>query len=133
MSRPLPLTALPASKRASHYDRFPARRNKRAPSGRAAHLLIEQHGEDAPDYAGRRTKELLEAGDVEGRAVWIRIAKAVKELLRRSHPDNDAAVHQPVCKLAASDRLFPFPQAGAPLGGLAPIHARSPIIARPPF
>ena len=40
---------------------------------RAAHALIKEHGEDAPVHAAMRADELLAAGDIEGRAVWIRI------------------------------------------------------------
>ncbi|MCH9054308.1 MAG: hypothetical protein IIA72_25255 [Proteobacteria bacterium] len=59
---------------------------------RSASELIEQHGEDAPIHAAMRTDELMEAGDMEGRAVWVRIMKAIEELLSKERPD-DAEVH----------------------------------------
>ncbi len=59
---------------------------------RAANEFIEQHGEDAPIHAAMRADELMEAGDMEGRAVWIRIVKAVEELLSEERP-GDAEVH----------------------------------------
>ncbi len=59
---------------------------------RSANELIEQHGEDAPLHAAMRADELLENDDLEGRAVWIRIVKAVEELLSEERPD-DAEVH----------------------------------------
>ncbi len=59
---------------------------------RAANELIKQHGEDAPILAAMRTDELMETGDMEGRAVWIRIVKAVEELLSEERPE-DADVH----------------------------------------
>ncbi len=59
---------------------------------RAAHLLIERYGDDAPIEAAMRADELMEAGDLEGRAVWLRIVKAVEELLSRERLD-DAEVH----------------------------------------
>ena len=59
---------------------------------RSANELIEQHGEDAPVHAAMRADELMDAGDMEGRAVWIRIVKAVEELLSEERPD-DAEVH----------------------------------------
>ncbi len=59
---------------------------------RAANELIEQHGEDAPIHAAMRADELLEAGDMEGEAVWLRIIKAIEELLSEERPD-DAEVH----------------------------------------
>ena len=48
---------------------------------RAANELIKQHGDDAPIRAAMRHDEMLEAGDVDGCAVWKRILKAVDELL----------------------------------------------------
>ncbi len=39
-----------------------------------------------------RADELMEAGDMEGRDVWIRIVKAVEELPSKERPD-DAEVH----------------------------------------
>ncbi len=59
---------------------------------RSAHLLIERHGDDAPIEAAMRADELMEAGDMDGRAVWLRIVKAVEELLSEERPD-DAEVH----------------------------------------
>ncbi len=59
---------------------------------RAAHLLIERHGDDAPIEAAMRADELMETGDMEGRAVWLRIVKAVEELLSEERPE-DAEVH----------------------------------------
>jgi hypothetical protein len=52
----------------------------------AANLLIHQVGEDAPVYASRWARELLEAGDIEGRVNvnWMRVMVACKALLSRS-------------------------------------------------
>ena len=33
-----------------------------------------------------RADELMEAGDMEGRAVWLRIVKAIEELLSKERP-----------------------------------------------
>ena len=49
---------------------------------RAAKLLVDQHGEDAPIRAAERADELLEAGDTEGAAVWRAIVAAIEELQR---------------------------------------------------
>jgi hypothetical protein len=49
---------------------------------RAAKLLMDRHGEDAPLRAAQRADELLKARDLDGNAVWCRILAAVKELLR---------------------------------------------------
>ncbi len=40
----------------------------------------------------QRADELMETGDMDGRAVWKRIVKAIEELLSEERP-GDAAVH----------------------------------------
>jgi len=40
---------------------------------RAAKLLIDQHGENAPLRAAERADQLLEAGDMIGATTWRRI------------------------------------------------------------
>ncbi len=47
---------------------------------RSANILVKQHGEDAPIEAAIRADAMLEAGDLEGYAVWRRILRAVEEL-----------------------------------------------------
>ncbi len=59
---------------------------------RSAHELIEQHGDAADIEAAMRADELMEAGDMEGEAVWLRIVKATEELLSKERPA-DAEVH----------------------------------------
>jgi hypothetical protein len=54
---------------------------------RAARELIKQHGDDARIHAAIRADELLEAGNMEGKAVWMRIMKAVDELLSEDRPE----------------------------------------------
>ena len=49
---------------------------------RAAKLLIDQHGEDAPIRAAERADELLDDGDTEGALVWRAIVRAIEELQR---------------------------------------------------
>ncbi len=49
---------------------------------RSAQVLVKQHGPDAPIHAAMRADELLEAGDLDGVAVWRRILQAVEELGR---------------------------------------------------
>ena len=48
---------------------------------RAANLLIGQHGDDAEFVAARRADELLDRGDRDGELVWLRIRRAVVELI----------------------------------------------------
>ncbi len=40
----------------------------------------------------QRADELMETGDMEGQAVWLRIGKAIEELLSEERP-GDAEVH----------------------------------------
>ena len=49
---------------------------------RAAKLLIDRHGNEAPVHAAMRADELLAEGDIDGQFVWKRILRAVDELLR---------------------------------------------------
>ncbi len=51
---------------------------------RSAQLLIDQHGQDALIEAALKADELLDAGDLDGQAVWLRIRAAVAELLQAS-------------------------------------------------
>ncbi len=57
---------------------------------RSAKLLIDQHGADALVEAALKADELLDAGDIDGRATWLRIRKAVLELLK---PGDGEVVH----------------------------------------
>ena len=59
---------------------------------RSAKLLVEQHGAEAPIEAALHYDAMLEKGDMDGRAVWLRILKAVGELLD-TRPGDGAAVH----------------------------------------
>ncbi len=59
---------------------------------RSAQVLIKQHGEDAPIHAAMRADAMLEAGDLDGCAVWKRILKAVEEL-QGQEPKPGEAVH----------------------------------------
>jgi hypothetical protein len=47
---------------------------------RSANLLVKQHGEDAANEANRRADAMLEAGDLDGHAVWRRILRAIDEM-----------------------------------------------------
>ncbi len=37
----------------------------------------------------QRADELMETGDMEGRAVWLRIVKAIEELLSEERPEGE--------------------------------------------
>ncbi len=58
---------------------------------RAANVLIQKHGEDAPIHAVMRADEMLEAGGMERKTAWVCILKAVEEVRQRE--PGDRAVH----------------------------------------
>ena len=59
---------------------------------RSAQVLVKQHGEDAPIQAAMRADAMLEAGDLDGYAVWKRVWRAVEEL-QGTAPKSGEAVH----------------------------------------
>ena len=59
---------------------------------RAAHATISRYGDGAGLHAAQRADELLAAGDMDGRAVWHRIERAIDEL-RRTAPGTGDPVH----------------------------------------
>jgi len=48
-----------------------------------ASTLVEFAGGSAPTYASKWARQLLEAGDVEARADWMRVMVACKALLAK--------------------------------------------------
>ena len=56
---------------------------------RSANELIKQHGDEALVHAAMRADELAADGDMDDRAVWLRIVKAVEELLAKERPDGE--------------------------------------------
>ena len=59
---------------------------------RSARVLIDTHGEYAPIHAAMQIDQLLDKGELDGRAVWVRILTAVEELLSEERPEG-AKVH----------------------------------------
>ncbi len=59
---------------------------------RSANELIKQYGDAADIEAAMRADERLAAGDMGGEAVWLRIVRAIEELLSEERPD-DAELH----------------------------------------
>ena len=57
---------------------------------RSAAVLVREHGQDAALEAAQRADAMLERGDVEGCAVWKRIADAVDEIRRTAPRDGEA-------------------------------------------
>lgn len=54
---------------------------------RTAKLLIDKHGADAPVQAAMRADELIAAGDMDGRAIWFRIVRAIEDVQATAPPD----------------------------------------------
>ncbi len=50
----------------------------------SAAVLIKQHGDDAQLVAIKRATKMLDAGDVDGYAVWKRIMDAIKDMQRET-------------------------------------------------
>ncbi len=73
---------------------------------RSAPVLVNQHGEDAPIHAAMRADAMLEAGDLDGYAVWKRILRAVEEL--------QGAVPAAGGACSLSSRLAPLRRAALP-------------------
>ncbi len=53
---------------------------------RTANVLVKQYGQDAPIQAAVRADELLEAGELDGCAVFKRVLRAVEEMLSKERP-----------------------------------------------
>ena len=47
---------------------------------RSAKLLIDQYGDQAVIEAARHADAMLAKGDMDGRAVWLRVIKVIEEL-----------------------------------------------------
>ena len=60
---------------------------------RSAKLLIDRHGEDAPIIAAMQADKCLEGGDLDGKAVWMGVIRAIKELLDQKPPDDGFSKH----------------------------------------
>ena len=51
-------------------------------SWRAAKVLVDRHGDEAPVHAAMPADELLADGNGDGQRIWMRIGRAIEELLR---------------------------------------------------
>jgi len=60
---------------------------------RSAKLLIDHHGEDAPIVAAQQVDACWERGDLDGKAVWMSVIRAIKELLDQQPPSSDIPLH----------------------------------------
>ncbi len=57
---------------------------------RTASVLIREHGEEADLEAAQRADGFLDAGDMDGLAVWKRVLKAIKEIQRQEPREGEA-------------------------------------------
>ncbi len=49
---------------------------------RTAKLFVDKHGAEAPIHAAMKADAMLDKGDMEGKAVWLRIVAAINEIQR---------------------------------------------------
>jgi hypothetical protein len=55
---------------------------------RTAKVLVDGCGADAVILAAMRADQFFEQGDLEGRTVWLRVKRAIEELLLGQKPDD---------------------------------------------
>ncbi len=60
---------------------------------RSAKLLIDQLGEAAPIFAAQQADACWERGDLDGKAVWVGVIRAIEELQDRRPPAGGHPVH----------------------------------------
>jgi hypothetical protein len=60
---------------------------------RTANLLIETYGEMAVIGASIKADQCLQSGDDDGRAVWLKIARCVEELMDENTVPEDAVIN----------------------------------------
>jgi len=59
---------------------------------RAAQIMVKRRGEGAATEAAMRADEYLDEGNLDGQRIWMRILRAIEELLRE-RPREDEPVH----------------------------------------
>ena len=60
---------------------------------RSAKLLIGQHGEDAAIFVAMQADRCLAADNLDGKATWMRIIGAIKELLNQDPKGEGTTIH----------------------------------------
>jgi len=60
---------------------------------RTAHLLIKQHGEEASIHASMKADEMLAQGNLDGKAVWLGVIKAIEELQVTEPATSKESIH----------------------------------------
>ena len=51
---------------------------------RSAAAFIDQHSDEASIHAAMKADAMLERGNMDGRAVWLRIVDAIKDMQREA-------------------------------------------------
>ncbi len=51
---------------------------------RAANLLIKEQGDEVATYVDTEFNNMLAHGNIEGAATWLRIARAINDMLRET-------------------------------------------------
>ncbi len=59
---------------------------------RSANVIVKQHGQDAPIHAAMKADATLEAGDLDGYAVFKRILRTIEEI-QGTEPKSGEAIH----------------------------------------
>ncbi len=60
---------------------------------RSANLLIDQLGESALTFAVQQADACWERGNLDGKAVWMGVIRAIKELLNQQPPSSATPLH----------------------------------------
>ncbi len=60
---------------------------------RSANLLIDQLGEGALIFAAQQADACWERGDLDGKAVWVGVIRAIKELTNTDSAEGGQPVH----------------------------------------
>jgi hypothetical protein len=60
---------------------------------RTANLLIQQYGEEAPVHAAMKADEMLAQGNLDGKAVWLGVIRAIEELQAMGPATSKESIH----------------------------------------
>lgn len=60
---------------------------------RSAQVLVRQHGAEAKIIAAQYADACMDNGDLDGRATWLRVIRAIETLQDASPPGQGSALH----------------------------------------
>ena len=58
-----------------------------------ANIYLREHGEDAVIEAALQADALLDAGDLDGQRVWMRVIETIKALSKTERPSRGNIIH----------------------------------------